>query len=532
MSIRKDLSFDVFEAAYLYLVGGSSAPLGTRGLYYSNSEQDQTGAYFCDRALPDGIGTVHLRFALTQRSVGVYEVLPLSFKVLPSLFSPVSSSTLQNLLSGDSQKRTEGGSLPFGVDNSCLGTAAVDCGSTVPLSDEDVFGPKLEKERLGSVSQPLIEYENKKEPTGVLTGVDVDTLSASVYGEFDNSILQELEVFKKQAQIFDGDFPCSGRLDGWSIKSYGSSEAGMSYILYRGDVRVMCSKGSGKKAANFRLGIGSLSCHEYDIVKLSKKVYELFGFTVRVEFVSRGDLCRDAAHDLADYQMHILNTKNWYWNRKVKLQYYFDGDVFTGFQFGRGKVVMRGYNKGFKLLDDGNCRKTDFFQNYFGVDVSETTVWRLEYQLRREYLRSVGVNTIADFVARKEEIWAYQVNEWVFLAEEEVVRSSGNSSAKGTPMHPAWQVYLNDAEPIERCAPERISSGTDRVFRQGIGCVLSYIMKTAEVTDFPSLVDRAKEAVEFFLHTQEDLASWMFDDNKYHRRLSNFINVNSEPVPF
>jgi hypothetical protein len=399
------------------------------------------------------------------------------------------------------------------------------------VDGSNLFGARKDQEKTGRVSRLLIEHEGKT-PTGVLTEVDVDTLDVSLYGSFDNLILGELDAFKKEAKLVDGPFPCSGRLEGWSIYPYGNQRAGFSYKLYRGDVTAMISKGSGKKAANLRLEIGSVSCHDYDLKKLSAGLYELFGYTVEKEVVSRGDLCRDAAHDLADYQAHILNTKNWYWNRRVKLQYYFDGDTFTGFQFGRGKIVMRGYNKGYELLGKGNCRKTDFFQNYFSVDLSKTAVWRLEYQVRREYLRSVNVGTIAEFLEKKDQIWAYLVNEWVFLAEENVVRSNGHSSAKGTKMHEAWQVYLNEAEPVERHAPERISTGTDRVFRQGIGCIISYVMKEAEHVGLVELFNDTIEYVEEFFNTQLNFASVMFDNNKYHRRLYNHINANSEPVPF
>lgn len=544
MSTKRELSFGLFEASYLYLVDGSSDPLRAAGLFYSTSSvHDQSGSYHCERDLPGGKGSVLLRYSLSFSSsscspggsaTSVYEITPLGYTVLPTLFhSPPLS--LPSLLVDNTQKVTGSSFSPFGSSAPGASSSLVESCSVAPVDNNNLFGAKLEGERGGSVSPPLIEYKSKnKTPFGILTGVDVDTVKLSLYGSFDDSILDYLEEYKQQAVLYDGLFPCSGRLVGWSIKPYGSSQAGMSYILYCGDIVVMVGRGNGKKAANFSLSIGSLSCHEYDLLLLSSGIYELFGFTVEKELLSRGDLCRDASCDLSAYKMHILDTQNWFWKRKVKLAYYFDGDVFTGFQFGRGSVVMRCYDKGYELLDKNDCRKVDYFHDYLQVDFSVDCVWRLEYQMRREYFRSVGVQTLADFLEKKEEIWSRLVNDWVFLSEGKVIRNSGNSSAKGTKMHEVWKVYLNDAAPIERCSPVRVNGGTDRVFRQGVGCVLSYVMKTSGVSDFSSLVDKAKDAFDFFLNTQEDLSSWMGDNNKYHRRLSNYVNsvTDFEPVPF
>jgi hypothetical protein len=549
-SSKRNLSFGVFEAIYLFLVSGSSIPLGDHGLYYSRSDNDQSGDYYCERDLPDGKGTICLKYALRARASAphcqdsylVYEILPSSYVVLPSLFNPFPS--LDNPFVSDAQQAAEG--IPSQSPSVCPPASA--CGAVVSVDDSrGVFGEKLNTERLGRVSQPLIEH---KAPTGVLTPVDIDTIALSVYGEFDNNILDELEAFKEQAKLFDGDFPCSGRFEGWSIRPFGISSLGMSYYLKRGDLVAMAGRGSGEKAANFRLEIGSVTCHDSDKLVLVAGLYGLFGLTVKKEIMSRGDLCRDAAHDLSEYRMHVLDSHNWYWNRRVKWQVYFYGDTFTGFQFGRGGVVMRGYDKGFELLDDGNCKKTNFFQNYFNVDfletvqdektkekIKKTVVWRLEYQLRREYLRSVGVNTLADFLLKKDEMWSYLVQEWVFLSTGNVVRSNGHGSAKGSPMHECWKVYLNDAVPITRCAPVRSSSGTDRVMRQGIGCLFSYALK--EIADIGSkglsdVFEDIKDYVQYYLDNELFFADIMKKNNKSFRKFQNFVNANThlEPVPF
>ena len=544
MSAKRDLSFGLFEASYLYLVNGPSTLPRAAGLFYSTtSKQDQSGSYHCQRVLPGGRGSVLLRYALTPSSSScppggsfsaIYEISPLGYTVLPSLFSPVSLS-LPDLLVDDAQKVAGASVLPFGAFGPGVSLSSVESCSVAPVDVNNLFGAKLEDEMGGPVSPHLIEYKSKNQvPGGILTGVDIDTVKLSCYGSFDDSILDDLEGYKQQAVLFDGLFPCSGRLTGWSIKPYGSSQAGMSYILFCGDLMVMVGRGNGKKAANFNLSIGSLTCHSHDLLLVVGGVYELFGFTVEKELLSRGDLCRDAACDLSQYKMHILDTQNWFWKRKVKLAYYFDGDVFTGFQFGRGKIVMRGYDKGYELLDKGSCKKIDYFQDYLQVDFSSDCVWRLEYQMRREYFRSVGIETLADFLEKKEETWSYLVKDWVFLADKQVVRNTGNSSAKGTGVHSAWKIYLNEAAPIKRCAPVRLFTGTDRVFRQGFGCVFSYIMKTSGLSDMSSVLDKMRERFEDMCHAQDMFSSSMGDHNPYQRRLSNYTNsiMNFEPVPF
>jgi hypothetical protein len=377
-SSKRNLSFDVFEASYLFLVSGSSIPLGDHSLYYSKSDEDQSGNYYCERDLPDGKGTVCLKYALRARASAphsqdpylVYNILPVSYVVLPSLFSP--SFSLDNPFVSDQQAAERGSAVSLAACPSIV-TPAVGGGVVGPIDEsKGQFGEKLELGKTGCVSRLPIEHLQGDKiinnPLAVLTPVDLDTATLSLYGEFDSVVLEELDKFRELAKLFDGDLPCSGRFDGWSIRPYGISSKGMSYILCKGDVVVMAGCGSGDKAPNFRIEIGSVSCHDSDLLVLTAGLYGLFGFTLTKELLSRVDVCRDASHDLADYRSHLIDTRNWYWNRKVKSQVYSDGDDFTGFQFGRGNVVMRCYDKGFELLDKGNLKKMDFFQNYFNVD--------------------------------------------------------------------------------------------------------------------------------------------------------------------
>lgn len=374
-------------------------------------------------------------------------------------------------------------------------------------------------------------FFKKKEPKqfSVVTSVDIDTLWMSYYGTYeDYSVLEALASCRESALLYDGDFPGSGVLEGWTVSKHGLSKQGFSYKARRDDVVVLFSLGNGEAAPNMRIEIGSLSCHSAHLPSLVAEIHSIFSFESRKEQVTRYDPCRDVECDFGLHYSHVQDTKNWYWNRKISVSSYFDGDRYTGTRFGKSDVSGRLYDKTYELLYvNKNPHKTDFYSNYYGVDLKKTTIYRLEFQLRRQFLRSFDIDTLEDLLNKRHELWAYLTTKWAFLSSSGVERSTGNSKSDKWEFFYLWSLYLVENKPVARKAAVRRSvAGSDRVFRQGIGCVLSYVLRETQETTLSGLFDEAVDYIYTFLDTQLAFARFSAGSNKYERRLKNYRNLN------
>lgn len=371
----------------------------------------------------------------------------------------------------------------------------------------------------------------------MITSIDIDTVVLSCYGTYDYTVLvDKLPAYREIAKIIDDDYPCPAEFWGWSIKPFGSPAKGFSYIMRRGDVRVLVSKGNGETAPNMRIEIGSLSCHGHHLPTLISEIHGIFSYECKKEKLTRADLCRDVECDFGLHRSSVVDPQNWYWNRKVKFTPYYDGDRFTGVQLGRGDVVARLYDKSYELLCNKkkNVRKIDFYSNYYGLDLDKTTVYRLEYQMRREYFRSVEVETLEDLLTKKEEVWGYLTKVWCFFSGKKVKRCSGHSSSESVESSPSWEPYLGDSKPAARKAPRAVTAVSDRIFKQGFGCIMSYVLAETDTDDIKELYDSIMDYVHSFMETQLKLGLGSVM-NRYERRLQNYRNLNhdvSYEVPF
>ncbi len=91
-----------------------------------------------------------------------------------------------------------------------------------------------------------------------------------------------------------------------------------------------------------------------------------------------------------------------------------EGKRFTGFTFGRGCPLMcRIYNKSIEIT---TSKKTWFNTIYLqnGSDL-HNDVWRIEYQMRRKFLKECGVTSMSDFIEKKSNIWAYLTEKWLVM---------------------------------------------------------------------------------------------------------------------
>lgn len=142
----------------------------------------------------------------------------------------------------------------------------------------------------------------------------------------------------------------------------------------------------------------------------------------RVEAISRVDFSFDYAMSEIDFDQDSFVT----WSHKDS-RHRQNGTAQT-FTFGKGEVVLRVYDKGAEIRQESH--KTWFYELWGQQD----QVWRIEWQVRKSLLRSLGITAFEEFEAKKPVLLR-------FLAEEhDTLRCpTGDSNRSRWPLHPLWQ---------------------------------------------------------------------------------------------
>jgi hypothetical protein len=90
---------------------------------------------------------------------------------------------------------------------------------------------------------------------------------------------------------------------------------------------------------------------------------------------------------------------------------YDDGELLSGWQIGRGAIVGRLYDKPHELVKSGKGWMFDVW------GLREVPLgWRIirvEFQLRREALKDLGIDSMQDGLKLQANLWAYCTEEWL-----------------------------------------------------------------------------------------------------------------------
>jgi len=110
-------------------------------------------------------------------------------------------------------------------------------------------------------------------------------------------------------------------------------------------------------------------------------------------------------------------------------------------------IKLKIYHKSLEILLSGK----DWFHDLWNLNVS-TGVWRVEFQIRRDLLRSLDIDTVDDLLAKAADLWRYLTTEWFSL------RLLDDPNATRRTVHPWWEV-------VQQCE-ERFGTGTGSCHRR------------------------------------------------------------------
>lgn len=146
--------------------------------------------------------------------------------------------------------------------------------------------------------------------------------------------------------------------------------------------------------------------------------------------VSRVDL---AADFVSDFAMDSWDRSAWV-TRASEIQAHSKDQHFTGWSIGMGGVIAaRLYDKTREIIQSGK----DWAMLLWlpaGWKSGET-VWRLEFEIKREVLKQMGLSDLASVLANLGSLWRYASKEWLRLT----VPNLDDATRSRWPTHPLWE---------------------------------------------------------------------------------------------
>jgi len=154
------------------------------------------------------------------------------------------------------------------------------------------------------------------------------------------------------------------------------------------------------------------------------------------EKVSRVDLCIDINEPLPEVNLRAGEVVT-YARRKTEffIQHHLDGLAETGYTFGQGKLMCRVYDKLAEIAHSNKAWFQELWRNQ-GWD-GESPVTRVEFQARRDFLRTMQVDTVKDLENQLADLWKY-FSTWVSLRDK-----GGDSNRRRWSVKPFWKLVCS-----------------------------------------------------------------------------------------
>lgn len=259
----------------------------------------------------------------------------------------------------------------------------------------------------------------------------------------------------------------------------GGAGSFFAYNLEHQGIQIGISKCAHPKQStpNVRVVIGSLMLMETgslaDCWSIARSFIEALGGRILWNKMSRGDLCVDLPGvcvtrfcQLFDANQFITRSRGW----KV----FGSGERRTGFTIGSPLILLRVYDKAVESKKEARKRAT-MVRKRWGADENKAT--RVEFQLRREALKSLKVDSVEDYLRERSAIARYLTTRWIRFTKGPVDRRNTHRSA----LHPDWILVVEGFErwtgiPNYEIKRERVEGCNITCLpRQAVGCMASYM---------------------------------------------------------
>lgn len=263
----------------------------------------------------------------------------------------------------------------------------------------------------------------------------IDSLYVSYKGTLNEDIKAQLEEKKSLAQSGDEKERSQAKMiildHCFEVKDKGKGL--YAYVLVDAWYHIQISPSQSKKLPPVYVQISSDVMNNIginDAMTYLRDVIKTFFIQVESETISRADLFIDF---ITDVNLEAIKENEWI-RRAKKLDKYWMETIFTGWSIGLGgEISARLYNKTKELEKSHKEYLKPVWQSN-GWSEGQT-VWRLEFELKREFLKQMSVNTLSDLINTSNDLWRYCTHSWLRLAIEE---NAENRNRWAT--HPLWNM--------------------------------------------------------------------------------------------
>lgn len=162
--------------------------------------------------------------------------------------------------------------------------------------------------------------------------------------------------------------------------------------------------------------------------------------------------------------------------KHLKSKQYLNGDRLESFYQGAdgAPLLCRIYDKGAEVLVEGV--KLWFREVWKGREIRE--IWRVEFQVRREVLKELGIDTVPDLLAKQAAFWTYLTRDWFTLREPD------NKNPSRRTVSPFWRavqasVGAAAARGLVRGGPDDHPADASWYVSHTAGCLTGYAARKA-----------------------------------------------------
>lgn len=241
--------------------------------------------------------------------------------------------------------------------------------------------------------------------------------------------------------------------------------------------------------------------------------------------ISRVDLCSDVESPLPklSHDFREVNGKAITRNRYVSVTRHNSGLVESGYSFGSGSPARcRVYDK--ELEIQRQSHKEWFHDLWREAGWQGGPVTRVEFQMRRKFLKDRGINTMEQLLERQSDIWQYLTGEWLVLC----VPSNTDTNKSRWSIKPFWKLVQRGTdlfgkfvECVRRVA--QVIPKIDQLEKQALGVLATIGAAYRSVKEFPECDHISKP--EFMLNRFTKWLSGNDFEGKVQKRAIKFATL-------
>jgi len=248
------------------------------------------------------------------------------------------------------------------------------------------------------------------------SGIDSLVISTDTVWQDDSifTVLDELKEKAKQNSIdYQGQIKHFKPDEVWPFTIKPNGTKGFSWIISGADFTYKIANSiKPNSRPNVMIEIRSEALWRLgpeEVIKISLNIIEANGGHIIEAKPSRVDLCVDFlmpekkwSYELIDYAV----------TRATDFSPYYRHKKLTGIRIGKCKISARLYDKPLEIKQQS---KKYWMFDIWGInEVPEgKKIIRIEFQLRREIIKDIGINLIDDLFQKIDGAWAYCTKKWL-----------------------------------------------------------------------------------------------------------------------